>query len=90
MGATILRLSNTMNKPFTVLLDDGRITMRGITNGKCGSLESSNLNKGFCTRKEAKVIERIIVAHACAGVDVESEAYREGLMTVIESLANAA
>lgn len=33
-------------------------------------------------------IEALILAHACAGVDIESEAYQSGVKTAIESLSN--
>lgn len=33
-------------------------------------------------------IESLILAHACAGVDVTAKAYVEGLETALEALAN--
>lgn len=37
---------------------------------------------------EIDTLERLILAHACAGVDVESEAYIEGINTVLEAIDN--
>jgi hypothetical protein len=36
----------------------------------------------------AHVLESLVLAHACAGIDVGSEEYQEGLETAIESCAN--
>jgi len=33
-------------------------------------------------------LESLILAHACAGVDVESPAYIEGVETAVEGIAN--
>jgi hypothetical protein len=33
-------------------------------------------------------IESIVLAHACAGIDVESPAYIEGIETSIDAIAN--
>lgn len=33
-------------------------------------------------------IESIILAHACAGIDIESQAYLEGIKTAVEACAN--
>lgn len=33
-------------------------------------------------------IESLLLAHACAGVDVESDAYIEGINTTLESIEN--
>ena len=33
-------------------------------------------------------LEALILAHACAGVDVESPAYVEGVETAVEAIAN--
>lgn len=35
-------------------------------------------------------IESLILAHACAGVDVQSPAYIEGITTALEAIDNAA
>ena len=33
-------------------------------------------------------LESLILAHACAGVDIESPAYVEGIETAVEAIAN--
>jgi hypothetical protein len=33
-------------------------------------------------------LESLILAHACAGVDIESPAYIEGIETAVEAIAN--
>ncbi|MFH1265215.1 MAG: hypothetical protein ABIK89_05765, partial [Planctomycetota bacterium] len=35
-------------------------------------------------------LESLILAHACAGVDVESPAYVEGIETAVDAVANHA
>lgn len=37
---------------------------------------------------QLEAIESLILAHACAGVDVESPAYIEGINTAIEAIDN--
>ena len=34
------------------------------------------------------IIESLVLAHACAGIDVASEEYREGLAVTIDKLSN--
>lgn len=66
-------------KPFnvTVTVNDGS-----------GHIESTLYKDGMFTKKEAHVIESLILAHACAGIDVTSPKYIEGLFTVYEGLGN--
>jgi hypothetical protein len=52
-----------------------------------GSMNYSNLNK-LISKKETEVIERIILAHACAGIDISSDEYIEGINSTIEGLGN--
>jgi hypothetical protein len=59
-----------------------------VTTADGGGCIESKLNRGDCTRKEAEVIERMILAHACAGVKIDSPEYIEGLVTTLEALAN--
>ena len=33
-------------------------------------------------------VESLVLAHACAGVDVESPAYLEGIETAVQAIAN--
>lgn len=37
---------------------------------------------------ELDVLEQLILAHGCAGVDIESEAYCNGINTVLEAIDN--
>ena len=53
-----------------------------------GGSINANLKNGHCTRKESEVIERMILSHACAGVNIDSKEYIEGLSTTLEGLAN--
>ena len=34
------------------------------------------------------VVESMVLAHACAGIDIESPAYIEGIETAIDAIAN--
>lgn len=36
----------------------------------------------------ADALEALILAHACAGIDISSAAYQEGLKTAVEAIAN--
>lgn len=43
----------------------------------------------YCTYENGvDVIESLVLAHACAGVDVLSEPYRKGLQTAVDALQN--
>lgn len=59
---------------------------------KCGTVESSISDLGdfgdsmFMDAIDA--IESLILAHACAGVDIESPEYIEGIQTAVEAAAN--
>lgn len=66
-------------KPFNVTVN--------VNNGS-GWIQSSLYKDKIFTKKEADVIESLILAHACAGIDVSSEAYVEGLVTLGDALAN--
>ncbi len=63
-----------------------------LTGAKSGSI-TSKLQEGatgadavdFLTA--AAAVERVILAHACAGVDVASTAYVEGIETAVEEIA---
>lgn len=37
---------------------------------------------------QMEALERLILAHACAGVDVEKDAYIEGIDSAFEAIAN--
>ncbi len=56
-----------------------------------GSIES-NLMRGFKEKDDLSValsaVESMILAHACAGVEVNSQRYLEGLSTAIDAIAN--
>lgn len=54
----------------------------------CGLIKKSNL-KDLLTRKETEVIERLILAHACAGIDIGSQEYLEGIESTIDGLENS-
>ena len=52
-----------------------------------GNITSTLAKDKNCTKKEADILEFMILAHACAGIDVSSKEYIEGLETVLETLA---
>ena len=64
--------------------------------GSCGSVKSdlstndSAANYLFLDEYHFYVdaVESMVLAHACAGIDIESFAYVEGIETTIEALAN--
>jgi len=41
-----------------------------------------------CENAAMDTIEAIVLAHACAGVDVETPAYIEGIETVVDAIGN--
>lgn len=52
--------------------------------------ELSNKEGNFSYAQDDSIdaIESLILAHACAGVDVESDAYIEGINTALETIDN--
>lgn len=69
--------------------------------GKCGNIDS-NFENAFLKDEEdfgdewrcdlgetcKDVLESLILAHACAGIDVSSKAYVEGIETAFESICS--
>jgi len=60
--------------------------------GESGSINSS-LHDDFSRNVDAydhaiNGLESLILAHACAGIDVASPAYLEGIETAVEAIAN--
>jgi hypothetical protein len=50
---------------------------------------SSRLYKDkHTTKTQEDLLESLIVAHACEGIDIESPAYVQGLRSCLEALAN--
>lgn len=63
------------------------IILKGNLNGS-GTIKS---NLKLCTtKKEVDVLESLILAHFCAGIDVSSTQYVTGLQTTIDALGNQA
>jgi len=82
-----------MNEKITcrthdVNLDCG-VQMRGDIPSAGGGVIESNLRRatGFSPRF-CRIVESLVLAHACAGIDVASEAYQAGLNTLLETEAN--
>jgi hypothetical protein len=58
-----------------------------------GQIIDSEISKGesdfsFAQDDAIDAIESLILAHACAGIDVESPAYIEGINTTLEAISN--
>lgn len=53
-----------------------------------GALVDRSLPEDHPFNVSMTVVERMLVAHACAGIDISSAEYKEGLETVIEAIAN--
>lgn len=76
-----------MAKKFEIKLGSDFIRVQ-VINGN-GSLVSSLQNEEDEEYDIAiEGLERLILAHACAGVDIESPGYVEGIETAIEAIAN--
>ena len=56
--------------------------------GGGGNISSRLFKDKHLTRKEADIVEFLLLAHACAGVNIASIEYIEGLDTLINTLAN--
>ena len=75
-----------------ILLKVGEDTMLITLNEGQGSIVSS-LSED-CNDDDLKemfdVMESMVLAHACAGVDVQSKPYLQGLETTLEAICNNA
>lgn len=60
-------------------------------NRKSGNIHSSELeDKNASPEYKAAIVAllNLVLAHACAGVDVEAPAYIEGIEVAVDSIAN--
>lgn len=72
------------------LLPDTAYTIKISMNDRGGAMLSSELHSDDPDDEKFNAaidgIESLILAHALAGVDIESEAYTNGLITAIDSI----
>lgn len=73
---------------YEIVLDYG-VKMRVEVTGAGGGAIESNLRRatGF-SRCFCRIVESLVLAHTCAGVDVACDSYRTGLNTLLESESN--
>jgi hypothetical protein len=67
-----------------------RISIQLAEDGKSGTI-LSDMHTGIDSDEHTaayNAIESLVLAHACAGVNVQSEAYMAGLSTAIEAIDN--
>ena len=69
----------TFNLPFGIIVETS-------TDG--GSIQSRLYKDKHTTRKQSDIVESMILAHACAGVDVSDYKYIDGLYNCLEAMAN--
>jgi len=67
-----------MKLPFNIKIE---------TKGGGGVIKSSDLKKEI-GKRAADIIESLVLAHACAGVQVDSPAYIAGLESAVEAIGN--
>lgn len=73
------------DQKFSVRTNEGTIEVYSV--GRCWALRSELQRDGEADMA-LDVLESLILAHASAGVDVESDAYIEGVNTALDSVAN--
>ena len=71
-----------------IVIEDG--TLSSDLHDYC-PLDGAALNEGCCERHNAyndaiDGVESLILAHACAGLDVSSAAYVEGIQTALDAI----
>ena len=88
---------NNMNKTFVILNNQVTVTISKINGNITSSLGAdralawldSDEDEGYEEYAAAiDAVESIILSHACAGVDIESAAYQEGINTTLEAIGN--
>jgi hypothetical protein len=81
-------------KPQTIILPIFEIVVE-IFPGGCATI-TSNLKKGYGSKSNydppinvaIDVVESLILAHACAGIDITDRRYQEGIKTTVEKIVN--
>lgn len=71
-------------------LPDFGIVVKVWKNGG-GEISASNLQDkkaNLAYRTAVDVLEGLVLAHACSGIDIESPAYLEGIETVADAIFN--
>lgn len=63
-----------------------KVTVFENVNGERGGKITSRLEQQ--KMKFSDVVESIVLAHACAGVDIDSVPYRKGLDTALNTIAD--
>ena len=84
----------TINLPcygIVIELDDGG----GTISSDLKSFDTQEIEENFedgdelaCYEAAIDALESLILAHACAGVDIESPAYIEGIETAEQAIGN--
>ena len=69
----------TFNLPFGIVVE---------TFEDSGSIQSRLHKDKHTTRKQADMIESMILAHACSGVDISDQKYIKGLYDCLQAIAN--
>ena len=84
-------------KEKAITLKGGNWTIRVTTDGQgSGSIESEGLRDGDSGNEGGDVeylaaidgIESLILAHACAGIDIKAKNYVEALETALDAISN--
>jgi hypothetical protein len=71
------------------VVDENGASGGGIKSGLSETLMGSEPYEGdFEIDGAINALESLILGHACAGIDISSKAYVEGLDTAIEAIAN--
>jgi hypothetical protein len=73
------------DQQFSIKTNEGTIEV--YSRGRCWALRSELLRDGEADMA-LDVLESMVLAHASAGVDVESAAYIEGINTTLDAIAN--
>jgi hypothetical protein len=68
------------------------VTCRNDCDGAQGNIDNLVTDDELDLRVRANdlidVVESMVLAHACAGIDIESPAYVEGIETTVDKLSN--
>jgi hypothetical protein len=51
--------------------------------------KTEELSEFRCTKAALEAIQNVMLAHAIAGIDIQSPAYLEGIETAVDSVSNA-
>jgi hypothetical protein len=82
-----VRLKDGKRTTYIFTVDRNQIKV--VTQGGGGVIEGGFTRGGWMDDMALDVLESVILAHACAGIDILSDEYVEGIEVAYDAIGNA-